>query len=298
MNRKISCIAAMLLAAASPSRAADDVEMVSHDMGNGIYMIAGRGGNLGVSIGADAIFLIDDQYAPLTDAIRAEIARLADVERPVDFLVNTHVHGDHTGGNENFGKGGTLIVAHENVRARMTSEEFRDSFTERGGKSLQDALPVVTFNDRITFHLNGETLRTVHYPHSHTDGDSVVFFDGADVVHTGDLYFQVGYPFVDRSRGGSVAGLLESLDDLLSRIDADTRIIPGHGKPSDRAGLLEYRDMIRTIHDRVAKRVEQGMTLEEIRAAGVTAEFDERWSWQFIDGDTFVETIHGELTER
>ncbi|MDX1443389.1 MAG: MBL fold metallo-hydrolase [Gammaproteobacteria bacterium] len=285
------------LLAAPVALAADDVEMKSFDMGNGIWMIVGQGGNLGVSIGEDGIFLIDDQYAPLTPAIRAEIAELAGEERAVDFLVNTHVHGDHTGGNENFGKGGTLIVAHENVRKRMTTDAFRESFMKNGGKSLEDALPTVTFNDRISFHLNGETLRTRHYPNAHTDGDSVIFFDGANVVHTGDLFFNIGYPFVDRGRGGSVMGLLDALEDLLGRVDADTRIIPGHGEASDREGLVAYRNMIRTVAQRVEEQVDKGKSLEEIQAMKLTSDFDERWNWQFINGEKFIATIHAELTQ-
>lgn len=285
------------LVVASSARSSDDVDMRSIDMGNGIWMIVGSGGNLGVSIGEDGIFLVDDQYAPMTPAIRAEITRLAGTERAVDFLLNTHVHGDHTGGNENFGKAGTLIVAHENVRSRMRSDAFRESFLEKGGEDLDAALPVVTFSEGVNFHLNGETLRAAHYPHAHTDGDSVIFFEDANVVHAGDLYFQVGYPFVDRNRGGSVKGLLAALEDLLGRVDEDTRIIPGHGAPSDRAGLLEYKRMIETVYRRVAGHVEEGRSLEDIQAAGVTSDFDERWNWQFIDGNRFVATIHAELTE-
>lgn len=295
---KILTIVPLLLGSIVPvaTHAADDVELTSHDMGNGIYMIIGRGGNLGVSIGEDGVFLVDDQYAPLTNAIRAEIRRLSDDETvTVDFVLNTHFHPDHTGGNENFGNSGALVVAHENVRSQMTTEEFRMSFLERGGKSLADALPVVTFNDQVSFHLNGETLRTKHFPRGHTDGDSVVFFEGANVVHAGDLYFQVGYPYVDTAHGGSVNGLLEALDSIIAQTDENTRVIPGHGKPSNRAELVEYRDMIRTIFERVQRRVEAGKTLAEIQAENITADYDERWNWRFISGERFVETIFGEL---
>lgn len=271
--------------------AADDVEMRSAELGAGIYMITGRGGNLGVSIGEDGVFLIDDQYAPLTPKIRASINELAGENAQVKFILNTHFHGDHTGGNENFGKGGTLIVAHDNVRARMTTDEFRESFIERGGESLDDALPIVTFNDQVSFHINGQTLRTRHYPNAHTDGDSVVFFEGADVIHMGDLYFQVGYPFIDTRNGGSVTGLLSALDDIIARIDADTRVIPGHGAASNRAELIEYRDMIRTVTQRVREQLDSGNDLATIKAADLTSDYDARWSWQFIDGERFVESI-------
>lgn len=298
MKQLMSILLLLVFALTVPvAQAGDDIELTTHDMGHGIYMIIGRGGNLGVSIGDDGIFLVDDQYAPVTPTIRAEIHELAGAQRPVDFLLNTHFHGDHTGGNENFGKGGTLIVAHDNVRARMTTDEFRKSFMERGGESLEDALPVVTFNDQVSFHLNGETLRARHYPNAHTDGDSVIFFEGANVVHAGDLFFQVGYPFVDIKSGGSVKGLLKALDDIIESVDAETLIISGHGQPSDRAGLIEYRNMIETVYRRVKRHAETGSTLAEIKAADVTADFDERWNWQFIDGERFVATIHAELED-
>lgn len=274
-----------------PLAAADDVEMASVDLGSGIYMVTGRGGNLGVSMGEDGIFLIDDQYAPLTPKIRAAINTLAGEKVQVKFILNTHFHGDHTGGNENFGKGGTLIVAHDNVRARMTTDEFRKSFIERGGESLADALPVVTFNDQVSFHINGETLRTKHYANAHTDGDSVVFFEGTNVIHMGDLYFQLGYPFIDTRNGGSVTGLLSALDDIIARIDADTQVIPGHGKISSRDELIEYRDMIRTVTQRVQEQVDSGKDLAAIKAADLTRDYDARWSWQFINGERFIESI-------
>jgi glyoxylase-like metal-dependent hydrolase (beta-lactamase superfamily II) len=292
-----ACLLASIAFTSVSLAAGDDVEMNSADLGAGIYMVTGRGGNLGVSMGEDGIFLIDDQYAPLTSKIRAAINSLAGEKVQVKFILNTHFHGDHTGGNENFGKGGTLIVAHDNVRARMTTDEFRKSFIERGGESLADALPVVTFNDQASFHINGETLRTKHYANAHTDGDSVVFFEGANVIHMGDLYFQLGYPFIDTRNGGSVTGLLSALDDIISRIDADTRVIPGHGKISTRDELVEYRDMIHTITQRVQEQVDSGKDLAAIKAAGLTRDYDARWNWQFINGERFIESICADLCD-
>lgn len=276
------------MSAAEPLSA---IQIEADKVKDGIYMLRARGGNIGVSIGDDGTFLIDDQYAPLTQKIRARLDELAGDASPVRFVLNTHVHGDHTGGNENLGKAGALIVAHENVRKRMGTEEFREQFLQSGGKDVEEALPVVTFNDRITFHVNGSTLSIRHYPRAHTDGDSVVWFEEQNVVHMGDIYFEIGFPFIDIDRGGTVDGLIGAVEDVLSRADDKTVIMPGHGRLSDKAGLREYRDMLLELRDRVRAELQAGKSLEEILAAGLAVDYEERWSWAFINDRRFIETL-------
>src|SRR5258706_9143076 len=205
-------------------------------------MLTGAGGNIGVSAGEDAVFVIDDQYAPLTDRITAAIAKIT--PKPVRFVLNTHWHGDHTGGNENFGKGGSLIVAHENVRKRMSVEQFIEAFNMRSPAAPPVALPVVTFAQSVTFHLNGDEIRAIHMPNAHTDGDAVVHFLRNDVVHMGDIYFNGMYPFIDDATGGSVEGVIPACDKGDALVSDKTHIIPGHGRPSNKAEPKAHLHML------------------------------------------------------
>lgn len=292
----IATLCLVLPFAAHAGRSWEDIDVRAEKAGEGVYMLHGAGGNIGAVIGEDGIFLIDDQFAPLTQKIRTALDELPGGRgKPVKFVLNTHVHGDHTGGNENLGKSGALVVAHENVRRRMTTDEFRKSFLEAGGANVEDALPVVTFSDRMTFHLDNHELATRHYPHAHTDGDSVVWFKDANIVHMGDIYFASGYPFIDVDRGGSVSGVIDAVNDVLARADGRTVIIPGHGPLADRDGLQSYRDMLVAIRARVAAAIEDGRSLEEIQAMKLSAPWDERWSWQFIDGERFIESVYRSL---
>ncbi len=225
--------ALVLLAAPAFSQQQDfsGVEVKAEKVADGIYMLTGRGGNIGLSVGKSGTYLIDDQYAPLSDKILAAVRAIT--PDPVRFVVNTHWHGDHTGGNESMGKAGALLVAHENVRRRMSTEQFSATFNSKTPPSPEGALPVVTFADAITFHWNGDEIRVYHVPPAHTDGDSVVHFVKADVVHMGDLFFNGGYPFIDSSSGGRVDGVLAAADRTLAGIGEKTRLIPGHGPARD-----------------------------------------------------------------
>jgi len=286
------------LAAAGAAEPLSAINVATEKVVDGIYMLSARGGNIGAVVGADGIFLIDDQFAPLTPKIRAALDKLPGAAgKPVRFVLNTHFHYDHTGGNENMGKAGAVIVAHDNVRARMSTDDFRKEFLATGGNDVQAALPVVTFNDRVTFHLDGHTLETRHYPHAHTDGDSVVWFRESNAVHMGDLYFQLGYPFIDMARGGSVTGLIHAVNDVLARADEKTLVIPGHGKLSNKAELNEYRDMLVGLRDKVAAQIKAGRTLEQVKAMKLTSAFDERWNWDFISGERFIETLFDDLSK-
>jgi glyoxylase-like metal-dependent hydrolase (beta-lactamase superfamily II) len=248
---------------------------------------------MGLSVGEDAVFLIDDQYAPLTPKIEAAVAKLT--ARPVRFVLNTHWHGDHTGGNENLGKAGAVIVAHENVRKRMSADQMIAFMNMKTKADPKIALPMITFASDLTFHLNGDEVRAVHAPHAHTDGDAVIWFTKNNVVHMGDLFFNRMYPFIDSDTGGSADGVVAGVDKALARADDATRVIPGHGPLGNKADLKAYRDMLATIAGRVREQKQQGKKLEEVIAAKPTAEFDEAWGKGFLTPAKFVEMLYRAL---
>lgn len=290
--KRVAAALAVALAAALPAAAQPDfskVEIRTQQLRDNLYMLTGAGGNLGLSVGEDAVFLVDDQYAPLSERILAAIAKIT--PKPVRFVLNTHWHGDHTGGNENMGKAGAIIVAHENVRKRMSSEQFNDLMRTTTKASPREALPVVTFTAAMSFHINGEEVRAIHVPRAHTDGDTIVHFLRSDVVHMGDVYWAGMYPFIDTASGGSVEGTIAACDQVLAITTDATRIIPGHGPLSNRAELQAYRDMLAKILASVRKLVSEGRTIEEIVAAKVSAEFDEKWGKRFITPSRFAEMV-------
>lgn len=258
-----------------------------------VWRLEGRGGNIGVCAGEDGIFMVDDQYAPLTPAILEAVQRIQ--AGPVRFVLNTHWHFDHTGGNENLGKGGSLIVAHDNVRERMSTDQFMAFLDRNVPASPPGALPVVTFGDDITFHVNGETVHAFHVPRAHTDGDAIVHFREADVIHMGDVVWAGQYPFIDTGSGGSVAGVLAAVDAVLPRVGEATAVIAGHGPLTDRAGLLAYREMLADVSQRIEGLMSEGRTLEEIRAAAPSAAYDEAWGGGFVTPERFVEMIYLDL---
>lgn len=274
----------------------EKVQIATEKVAEGVYMLRGAGGNIGVSAGADGIFLVDDEYAPLTPKVEAAIAAISD--KPVRFLLNTHWHPDHTGGNENFGKAGVLIVAHDDVRKRMSVEQFIEAFGMKAPPSPKAALPVVTFNDAVTFHVNGDEIHAFHVPPAHTDGDSIVHFRKANVVHMGDLYFNGMYPFIDLGTGGSVEGMIRAADRALSFSDANTRIIPGHGPVSGRGELAAFRDMLAMVRDRIKSMAAAGKNLEQVVAARPTRDFDEKWGKGFLKPETFIEIVYTDFKNR
>jgi glyoxylase-like metal-dependent hydrolase (beta-lactamase superfamily II) len=242
----------------------DDVEITIHPVSGAVSYIEGRGGNIGLFTGEDGVFLIDDQYAPLTDRIVAAIRDVSD--EPIRFLVNTHMHPDHTGGNENFGRMGTIIFGHDNVRSQMAAAGYSEE------------PPLITYSEDVSFHINGETVHVFKVPDAHTNGDSFIKFMGSNVVHTGDVYRTTTYPYIDVNNGGSYLGTIDALNMLLSVCDDDTKVIPGHGGVSNAEEVTAFRDMLVVIRDRVAEAIRNGMSLEEIQGAGLTAEYDERWA--------------------
>ena len=269
------------------------VQIRTTEVAEGIYMLEGAGGNLGLSVGADGTFLIDDQFAPLSEKISAAIADITDDD--VRFLVNTHWHGDHTGGNENFGNAGAIIVAHDNVRARMSTEQFREIFDQRIPASPATALPIVTFADRTTFHWNGQRIVVKHVENAHTDGDSVVWFADANVFHLGDVFFNGFYPFVDVSSNGSLEGYIGAVEGVLMRATEDTTIIPGHGPLANANDLRAYLEVLRTARERIQSAIDGGMSEDEAVAADLMADYDEQWGGGFINPENFVRLSYKSL---
>jgi len=266
------------------------VQIKTIPVAKGVYMLVGSGGNIGLSVGQDGAFLIDDQYAPLTDKILKAISAVTD--KPVRFLVNTHWHFDHTGGNENIGKGGTIIVAHDNVRKRLAKGQFMKVFNANIPPSPPKALPVITFADSVTFHWNDETLEVVHARSAHTDGDAVIYFKSTNVVHVGDLFFNGIYPFIDAESGGSMEGVIAGVEEVLGRIDDNTKVIPGHGPLGNKTDLKAYRDMLATVHESMTKLIKAGKNIDEIIAAKPTADFDAKWGGGFLKPDQWVRIVY------
>ena len=288
----------LLLSLATAVAAEDkfkDVEIKTTEVGDGIYILTGQGGNMGVSAGTDGVFLIDDQFAPLTEKIKTAIAALAD--QPVRFLLNTHWHPDHTGGNENLGKTGTVIVAHNNVRKRLAVDNFIDMFSMEAPAMDMAGLPVITFDSSLTFHLNGGEIIVSHVSNAHTDGDSIVWFREVNVIHTGDIYFAGMYPFIDTNTGGSVAGTINALERVLTLSNDQTVIIPGHGPVSDKRSLLAYTDMLKTISSTIGKMIAGQSTLEQIQAAEPTRDFDGKYGDGFIKNTAFVEMLYKDMVQ-
>jgi cyclase len=277
-----------------PAEKAEKLE--TQKLTEGLYLITGPGGNIALMVGTSGVFLVDDQIAPMTPQLKKAIAAVT--PKPVRLVFNTHWHGDHTGGNAVLGGEGAIIVAHENVRKRMSSEQFSAMFNRKIPPSPEQALPVITFSDSLAFHLNGDDIDVVHAEPAHTDGDSIVFFKKANVLHMGDTFMSSGYPFIDLSSGGSVDGIIKAADRGLALAQPSTKIIPGHGPVVDREKLKSYRDMVVTIRDRVKKLAAAGKSLAEVQAANPSAEFDATWGAAFIRGPQLVETIYQSVTKK
>lgn len=271
----------------------DQVEIGVTQLTDSIYMLTGRGGNIGLCVGDDGAFLIDDQFAPLTEKIVAAVAEVTD--KPIEFVVNTHRHGDHTGGNENLGEEGSIIVAHENVRRRMSADQINTLSGEVDPAKSPASLPKLTFTEAVTFHWNGEEIHVFHAPHAHTDGDSIVHFKNSNVIHGGDVLFNELYPFVDTNSGGTVEGILAATDKILALSDEGTQIIPGHGPLMDRAALVHYKNVVSTLRDRILAEIREGKSLEDVDPMAICEGYDETWGGKFLDAETFVRICFNDL---
>ena len=270
------------------------IEIETVPVADGVYMLVGAGGNIGLSVGDDGAFVIDDQFAPLSEKILAAIAAVTDAD--VKFLVNTHFHGDHTGGNEAFGAAGALIVAHENVRARMSTDQFREIFNQPIPASPAGALPIVTFTDEMTFHWNGDTIRAIPVAPAHTDGDTILYFQGANVIHMGDTFFNGFYPFIDVSSDGDINGIIAAGYRALAISNEDTAIIPGHGPLSDAAGLAAWLEMLKVTRVSMQSLIDQGLSEDEAVAARPTAEFDGQYGGGFMNPENYNRLLYQSLS--
>ena len=271
-----------------------DVEIETTPLAEGISMLTGAGGNMGLCVGQDGAFLIDDQYAPLSEKILAAVAAVTD--QPVGFVFNTHYHGDHTGGNEHLGQTGSHLVSHTNVRRRLSSDQYSTLLKRTAEAAAPGALPAITFTDSLTFHFNNQEIVAFHVPHAHTDGDGALHFPRANVIHAGDVVFYGLYPYIDTSAGGSIDGMIAGVKRIIALCDAETRIIPGHGPLLDRSHLAEYLDMLSRARANVAAEMAKGGDLITVQAAQPCAEWDEALGHVWLTSDQFVESIFVSLS--
>lgn len=293
----ITLLAALSMAACSQAQnAMDEVKIETVKLNDTLYMLTGRGGNIGVSAGDDGVFLIDDQFAPLTDKIKAAINEISD--SPIRYVVNTHWHGDHTGGNENLGNSGVTIVAHDNVRARMATKQVMKAFGREVPASPEAALPTITYHSRMTFYINGEEVRVLHQPRAHTDGDSMLHFVKSNVVHGGDLVFNGAYPFIDTSSGGSLDGLIMAIEKLLAVADEETKIIPGHGPLASRDDIVVYHAMLTDVRSRLQALLDEGLPLAAAEMRDPLKDYNEKWGQGFMKPDTFLRIVYTSMAEQ
>lgn len=254
------------------------VEISTHHVAGTVHYLEGRGGNIGLSIGDEGVVMIDDQFAPLSDRIAAAVEGISNGD--IRFLINTHVHGDHTGGNANFAARGVPILAQDRVRARLAANR------------PPEALPVLTYSEDVAIHLNGEEVRVIPVPPGHTDGDSIIHFVDSDVIHAGDMFRTVAFPVIDRGNGGTLPGTIDALGVLAGMAGPETKILPGHGVVSSRADVVEFRDMVITVAGRVEELIAGGAgSYDEVAAADPTAEFNDRWG----DPNRFLTAVYEEL---
>ncbi len=251
----------------------DDVKIETVALADNIYMLKGAGGNIGVLTGPDGVVMIDDQFAPLSDKIKDAIRKLGQGE--IRFLINTHIHGDHTGGNEKFKPDGVTIVAHDNVRVRMMMEQLNEETGQKGPARVPDAWPVVTFSSDVKFHMNGEDIEVMYFTAGHTDGDVIIHFVQSDIYHVGDSFIRNAYPFIDLKSGGSMRGFISNLDKLADMLDEDSIVIPGHGEISKKADVLLFRDQLKDIYDHVVAALKNGTKMEDLSNLPIASKYDD-----------------------
>jgi cyclase len=278
----------LLTGAAAAQQDFSKVEIKASKVDGNIYMLQGSGGNIGVSVGSDGILIVDDQFAPLADKIKAALKTLGDGK--LKFVLNTHWHGDHTGGNVVFGPDAP-IIAHDNVRKRLATEQKSEVFKRTTPASPKEALPVITFDQSLSVHFNGEEIRVIHFPHGHTDGDSIIFFTNSNVVHMGDDFFSGRFPFVDLESGGNVEGLTKNIGDVIQKLPTGVKLIPGHGPISTLDDLKQYHRMLLETTALVRQKMGAGKTIEQIKVEGLPEEW-KPWGTGFIKTDQWIETIY------
>jgi cyclase len=283
-------VASQVIAQELPDK---DIEII--ELTGNIHVLRGIGGNIAVYSGDDGVFIVDDDMPPLAGKVDAAIRSIRD--EPVRMVFNTHWHFDHTGGNEHFGNQGSLIVAHDNVYERMSTTQFSSFFGTESPPSPKAALPVVTFDQGISFHLNGGTIRALHIANAHTDGDAVLFFEEANIVHTGDLFSNRQYPFIDISSGGSARGMLKAADELIAMLNDATVIIPGHGPVANLADMQKFREMLFTVIHRIQLLIDDDKSLDEILTLSPTLNYDDVWAWDFLPPERFTKVVYDSLIQ-
>lgn len=293
-------MAAMLLSRAACAQQQDfsKVEIKVTKVSGNIYLLEGAGGNIAASVGEDGIVIVDDQFAPLADKIQAALKNLGITNKPVRFVINTHYHGDHTGGNEPFSNAGSAVIAQDNVRKRLESGGTAGnggSIKMENKPAARAALPVITFEHDVTVHLNGEDIRALHFPSGHTDGDSVIFFPKNNVVHMGDDFVRYGFPFIDVASGGSVQGMIAATEKVAAELPADVKVIPGHGALSNLDDVRAFTKMLKETSAVVQKALDAHKTLEQMKQEKILAPWD-KFAGQFINSDAFIETLYNSLT--
>jgi glyoxylase-like metal-dependent hydrolase (beta-lactamase superfamily II) len=264
----------------------DTIQIRSEKVAGNIYILKGSGGNIGVLTGKDGILMVDDQFLPLSEKIKDAIAALDN--GVIKFTINTHIHGDHSGGNEYFKQIGSTVVAHDVVRERMMKEHVNKANNRTTPPRERDAWPIVTFAGQLNIHLNDQDIELIHFNPGHTDGDIVIRFRQANVFHMGDMFVTYGYPYIDISNGGTVTGLITALDKVMGLMDENTKVIPGHGNLCTKADVKKYRDRLANIRDQVAAALKNGKKVEDLAGLGITDAYDAEWGKGFIKGKDFV----------
>lgn len=276
------------------------VQIKATKVSGNIYMLEGAGGNIGASIGEDGIVIVDDQFAPLAEKIQASLKSLGITDKPVRFVINTHYHGDHTGGNAPFSNAGSTVIAQDNVRKRMASGGAAGngpggSIHRENPPAEKAALPIITFEHDVTVHLNGEDIRALHFPAGHTDGDSIIFFPKNNVVHMGDDFVRYGFPFIDVNSGGSLQGMIAAMEKATAQLPADVKVIPGHGQLSNLDDVREFTKMLKETSAAVQKALDEHKTLAQMKEEKILEPW-KKWSGDFVNADAFIETLYNSLT--
>ena len=299
--RRLFLIACLLLPSLALGQQQQDfskVEIKVTKVSGNIYMLEGQGGNIAASVGEDGIVIVDDEFAPLAEKIQASFKNLGVTDKPVRFVLNTHFHGDHTGGNVPFAIAGATIIAQDNVRKRLTTGGpggNGGSIKTQNPPQPKEALPIITFEHDVTVHLNGEDIRALHFPNGHTDGDSVIFFPENNVVHMGDDFVRYGFPFIDVTNGGTVQGMAEACEKVAAQLPADVKVIPGHGALSNLDDVRAFAKMLRETTAVIKKALEGHKTLDQMKREKILAPWD-KWNGSFVNSDAFIETVYNSLT--